>query len=303
MKYVDTNLARRLEAAEDVPQMEIARVLQRTHPEVGADILEIAGGHAVFAGLNSPVGRAIGLGFDGAVTATQLDEVEAFYNKHNAPSQVDITPVTHGSLLELLKTRGYVLAELNNVMARKLEPRERFEESVPGVEFRACAPEETQLWTHTMLRGFFPENQIPEGWDKLLAPMAQVPHSLAMLVWCMENPHPFDKLRAGSVSPPGYVSGQVPPGETRVGQPQPVACCGGLISRQHGMIALGGTSTLPEYRGRGIQTAAIGQRLNRAIAEGCDLAVVVTLGNTTSQRNAERMGFTPAYSKATVVKK
>ena len=100
MKYVDTNLARRMEAAEDVPQMEIARVLQRTHPEVGADILEIAGGHAVFAGLNSPVGRAIGLGFDGAVTAAQLDEVEAFYKQHNAPSQVDITPVTHGSLLE-----------------------------------------------------------------------------------------------------------------------------------------------------------------------------------------------------------
>ena len=39
MKYVDTKLARRMEAAEDVPQVEIARVLQRTHPEVGADIL------------------------------------------------------------------------------------------------------------------------------------------------------------------------------------------------------------------------------------------------------------------------
>jgi GNAT superfamily N-acetyltransferase len=270
MKYVDTKLARRLEAAEDVPQLEIARVLQRTHPEVGADMLEIAGGHAVFAGLNSPVGRAIGLGFDGFVTSTQLDEVEAFYKKHNAPSQVDITPVTHGSLLELLKTRGYALAELNNVMARKLEPGERFEENVSGVEFRACAPEETQLWTHTMLRGFFPEDQIPEGWDKLLAPMAQVPNSLAMLVWA---------------------------------DGQPVACCGGLISRQHGMIALGGTSTLAEYRGRGIQTAAMGRRLHRAIAEGCELAVVVTLGNTTSQRNAERMGFTLAYSKATVVKK
>jgi hypothetical protein len=270
MKYVDTNLARRLEAAEDVPQVEIARVLQRTHPEVGADILEIAGGHAVFAGLNSPVGRAIGLGFDGAVTATQLDEVEAFYKKHDAPSPVDITPATHGSLLELLKTRGYVLAELNNVMARKLEPRERLEESVPGVEFRACAPEETQLWTDTMLRGFFPEDQIPEGWDKLLAPMAEAPNSLATLVWA---------------------------------DGRPVACCGGLISHEHRMIALGGTSTLAQHRGRGIQTAAIGRRLNRAIAEGCDLAVVVTLGNTTSQRNAERMGFTLAYSKATVVKK
>jgi acetyltransferase (GNAT) family protein len=291
MKYVDTNLARRMEAAEDVPQVEIARVLQRTHPEVGADILEIAGGHAVFAGLNSPVGRAIGLGLNGAVTAAQLDEVEAFYRQHSAPSQVDITPVTHGSLLELLKTRGYVLAELNNVMARKLEPRERFEESAPGVEFRACAPEQVPLWTNTMLRGFFPEEQIPEGWDKLLAPMAQAPNSLAAVVWAGENPHPVPQEPRGTRV-----------GQPQVGQPQPVACCGGLISLEHRMVMLGGTSTLPEYRGRGIQTAAIGRRLNRAITEGCDLAVVVTLGNTTSQRNAERMGFTLAYSKATVVK-
>ena len=69
------------------------------------------------------------------------------------------------------------------------------------------------------------------------------------------------------------------------------------------MMALAGTSVHPQYRGCRIQTAAIGRRLNRAIAEGCDLAVVVTLGNTTSQRNAERMGFSLAYSKATVVKR
>jgi GNAT superfamily N-acetyltransferase len=269
MKFVDMKLARRMEAAEDVPQLEIARVLQRSHPEIGADILEIAGGHAAFAGLNSPVGRAIGLGMDGPVTAEQLDKVEEFYKSHNAPSQVDLTPVTHGSLLELLKTRGYVMTELNNVMARKLEAHERFGEDVPGVEFRTCAASETQLWTQTMLRGFFPEGQIPEGWDKLLAPMAEVSNSLATLVWT-DN--------------------------------KPVAGCGGLISPEHRIIALGGTSTLPEFRGRGIQTAAIGRRLNRAIAEGCDLAVIVTLGNTTSMRNAERLGFTLAYSKATVVK-
>jgi ATP-dependent DNA helicase RecG len=33
------------------------------------------------------------------------------------------------------------------------------------------------------------------------------------------KPHPFDKLRAGSISPPRSASGQAPPGETRVGQP------------------------------------------------------------------------------------
>ena len=37
------------------------------------------------------------------------------------------------------------------------------------------------------------------------------------------------------------------------------------------------------------------------VRAGCDLAVVVTRGGTTSQRNVERLGFTLAYSKATLV--
>jgi GNAT superfamily N-acetyltransferase len=268
MQFLDIATARRLEAAEEVPQMEIARILQRTHPEIGADVLAIAGGHAIFAGLNSPIGRATGLGFDGPVTAAQLDEIEAFYARHRAPAQVDITPLTDSSLLELVKTRGYTIYELNNVMARRLAPQDRFEENVPGIEFRDCTPADTQLWADTMLRGFFPDGA-PEGWHDFVSPMAKVPHSLSMIAWADDRP---------------------------------VAAVGGLISPEHRMVALGGTSTLPEFRGRRIQTAAIGRRLNRALRQGCDLAVVITQGSTTSQRNAERLGFTVAYSKATVGK-
>ncbi len=268
MQFLDIPTARRLEAAEEVPQMEIARVLARTQPEIGAEILTIAGGHAIFAGLNSPIGRATGLGFDGPVTAAQLDQVEAFYVRHHAPAQVDITPLTDASLLELVKTRGYTIYELNNVMARRLSAGEHLEEHVQGIEFRDCTPDQTRLWGETMLRGFFPDGP-PEGWLELVCPMAEVPHSLAMIAWDGDRP---------------------------------VAAVGGLISPEHRMVALGGTSTLPEYRGRRIQTAAIGRRLNRAMRQGCDLAVIVTQGNTTSQRNAERLGFTVAYSKATVGK-
>jgi ribosomal protein S9 len=35
---------------------------------------------------------------------------------------------------------------------------------------------------------------------------------------------------------------------------------------------------------------------------GCEFAVIVTQGGTTSQRNAERLGFAVAYSKATLVR-
>jgi ribosomal protein S9 len=39
-----------------------------------------------------------------------------------------------------------------------------------------------------------------------------------------------------------------------------------------------------------------------AADQHCDLAVTVTRGGTTSQRNAERLGFRLAYSKATLLK-
>ncbi len=276
MKFVDTKMARRLEAAEDLPQVAIAQQLQLTNPVIGAEVLDVAGGHATFTGKTSVVGRAVGLGLCGPVSAAELDQVEAFYKRHEIPAQVDVTPVTDGSLIELLKARDYVIVELNNVLARELKPDERFDEDAPGFEFRAFSLDQAELWTQTMLRGFFPDGGVPENLDKVLAPMATAPRSLATLVW-----------REGECGKPGA---------------QPVACCGGFLSSEYRIIALGGTSTQAEFRGRGIQTAAIGRRLNMAIRKGYDLAVIVTQGNTTSMRNAERMGFTVAYSKATVMK-
>ena len=68
------------------------------------------------------------------------------------------------------------------------------------------------------------------------------------------------------------------------------------------MFALFGAGTLPDFRARGIQTALLGLRMKLAAQAGCELAVIVTQGGTTSQRNAERLGFRVAYSKATLVK-
>ncbi|HEU5453204.1 MAG TPA: GNAT family N-acetyltransferase, partial [Terriglobales bacterium] len=164
--------------------------------------------------------------------------------------------------------RRYAMTELNNVMARRLTPADRFAGEVEGVEFRSCPPDDAMLWTRTMLAGFFAESQVPAGWEDLIFPMALLPHSLAMIAW------------AGG---------------------EPVGAFAGMICPQWRLLMLAGTSTLPAWRGRGIQTAAIARRLQQGIDAGCDLAVVVTRAGTTSQRNAERMGFTLAYTKATLV--
>ena len=126
MQFVDKALARRFESCEEMPQVLYARVFQKTRPQIGAVEQEICGGHMVFAGLGSPIGRATGVGLDRPFTAQDLDQVEEFYRSCGAPAQVDLCPLHDSSVFEMFKERGYGIAELNNVLYRRLEAKEEF---------------------------------------------------------------------------------------------------------------------------------------------------------------------------------
>src|SRR5262244_3693671 len=113
MDFVDKALARRLESAEEVPQVRYAEIFQKLHPKIGAAVEPVCGGHMIFAGVGSPIGRVTGAGFDEPVLVGDLDRIEEFYRAKGAPSQVDVCPLTDPSLFELLKERNYTLFELN----------------------------------------------------------------------------------------------------------------------------------------------------------------------------------------------
>ena len=65
---------------------------------------------------------------------------------------------------------------------------------------------------------------------------------------------------------------------------------------------LGGASTRPAFRKRGVQTALLRARLAAARKAGCDLAVSMTEPGSDSQRNLAQVGFRLAYTKANMVK-
>ena len=71
-------LARRLESAEEMPQVHYAHLYQKLKPEIGAAVEPICGGHMIFAGLNSPIGRTVGMGFDGSASAERGVVAPAF---------------------------------------------------------------------------------------------------------------------------------------------------------------------------------------------------------------------------------
>jgi len=223
----------------------------------------------IFAGLGSPVGRATGLGLDPPLTAEDLDRVEQFYRRHQAPSQVDLCPLHDPPVFEMFRQRDYRIAELNNVLYRRLDPNESFSPPPAGCEVRRALPEEADAASAVVEHAFFPDGA-PEMYRGLIAPLYQMEGALAFVA---------------------SVEGKI------------VACGTGLVILEHRMFALGGAGTLSEFRGRGLQTALLRVRMAAAAASGCEYAAVVTQGGSTSQRNAERLGFRVAYSKVTVIKK
>jgi len=269
MQFVDKALARRLEAVEEMPQVFYARVFQQTRPEIGAAEEEICGGHMVFAGLGSPIGRATGVGLDRPFTAEDLDRVEAFYRARQAPAQVDLCPLHEATVFEMFKERGYAIAELNNVLYRWLEAEEEFPAEPDRCEIRRGLPEEAEEAGKIVEQAFFPEGA-PEPYRGLLAPLYQMKGGLTFVA------------RVDS---------------------QMVACGAGLVIPQHRVFGLFGAGTLTEFRGRGLQTALLRARMKAAAEAGCEYAVVVTQGGSVSQRNCERLGFRVAYGKVTVIRK
>jgi hypothetical protein len=106
MQFVDKAFARRLESVEEMPRVLYARTFQKMRPEIGAAEEKMCGGHMIFAGLGSPIGRATGMGLDRPFTAEDLNRVEQFYRAHNAPSQVDLCPLHEPAVFELFRNAG-----------------------------------------------------------------------------------------------------------------------------------------------------------------------------------------------------
>jgi len=268
MQFIDKAFARRLESCEEMPQVFYARIFQKSRPEIGAAEEEICGGHMVFAGLGSPIGRLSGAGLAQPITSEELNRVEAFYRAHEAPSQVDLCPLHGPETFEMFKQRGYAIAELNNVLYRKLDSDEPPPVPPRGCEIRRSSPDEAEVTGAIVEKAFFPEGT-PEPYRGLISPLYQMENALAFVA-CVDG--------------------------------EPVACGTGLAILEHKVFALCGAGTLEEYRGRGLQTALLRARMNAAAHSGCEYAAVVTNGGSISQRNAERLGFRVAYSKVTVIK-
>ncbi len=71
----------------------------------------------------------------------------------------------------------------------------------------------------------------------------------------------------------------------------------GCMDVQGEIAGFYGSATAPAFRGRGLQSALIGDRVARAVERGARFGRVTTRPGTTSEQNFRRSGFVPLYTR------
>jgi GNAT superfamily N-acetyltransferase len=257
MIFADLALARRLEAAEAANARGCSGV-------DGSAVLEMAGGLVVFAGPDSPLTQAVGIGLHGPVSGAQLHAIESFLDSRGARVSLDVCPLADPTLLDALAGGGYRATEFNNVLVKPLAGAE----IVFTPRVRRAVAGERDLWSHTVGRGFFEQAELTTAEMDVGRAIFAMPEALCFLA-SEDNSQP---------------------------------AAGAAAAIRDGLAILFADGTVEAYRRRGLQRELIAARLNEALARGCDMATASAAPGSGSQRNYERMGFTVAYTKVTLVR-
>jgi len=257
-------LAHRIELADARSAVVCAEILPRRWPDCVTAFEQIAGGHAVYCGRNSPLTQAVALALDGPTTQEDFDRLENFYRQRHEPVRVETCPLADPAFIAEFGKRGYRVTEFTNVMAQALGGSgcEVGPAPADGMTIQKIGVEEADPWAVTVSDGF-----------------ADHPPSLPEIVKTMKT----FALSPGVECYLARVDGQV--------------AGGGALSLRDGVAILFGASTLPAFRGRGVQTALLRTRVARAADAGSELAACLAQPGSTSQRNMVRQGFQTLYTR------
>ena len=259
--FCDIALSRRLERAEGHACLRFAEAGRRLIPGSRSEWIECAGGYAVFDGVDSPVTQCFGLGIFEELTAAALDRVEQFFFERGAASDLEISPHAGVAAVDLVCSRGYRPIEISSVMFRQVEqPPPR---AASNIRVRVIGPDEHAVWNDVGARG-----------------------------WCHEHP----ELRQ-FFEHSGIISAAREDGLCFLAEFEGTPGAAGALSVHDGVALFAGSATVPELRRRGLQGALLEERMRYAFNHGCDIAMMVAMAGSDSQRNAERKGFRIAYTR------
>ena len=228
---------------------------------------EIAAGTMCFGGVGSWTTQAMGMGMNAPVSPGEIDRLVAYYESRGVEPKVELCPFAHESLVRGLADRGFVIRDFENVLVLDLSAW-----SAPplpdGVQVRLVDPaDEREVATYQSITraGFAPAE--PDLFARLERRMIGLSGVRSYVARVAGEPA---AAGAGEVSPP----------------------CGALF----------GLTTLEAFRRRGCQRALMIARLRAAQDAGCRYASIHSRPDVATGRNALRLGFQVAFTKAIVAR-
>lgn len=267
--HADRELAARLEALAAAEMRRFVATARALDSGCDAGTLDVAGGVAGYLAAHSPVNGAVGLGFSGAVTSADIEAVERFFEERNSPGVASVCPLADPSLTRTLSSRGWVVDGFENVLVRRFADADAFAAAAEGVEIvEATTEEERQTWALVAATGF--SDPLPPLAEQL---------DLAVVVASRPQARLFLAMVDGNAAGTGE------------------------LMIDDGVAWLSADTTLPLFRGRGVQQSLQRHRLRIGAEAGCDIAVSEASPGSVSQRNQERAGFRIAYTRVDLVRR
>ena len=247
-----------------------AEVLANQDPSWGSESFSLAGGRAVLCGAGMYVNHAIAVGLDGELSEANWRTFEERCEAVGVLPTFEVSPATAGGVRAQLASRGYEVDAARAALLCGLDRVESLPDPNPAFVIEPANGDLLPLWQATSTA----------GWGHHASAARKASDAFA---------------RAAAV-----VDGDNLVVARDVQDRRPVGCASMTVN---GRIAtLGGMSTLPGERRRGVQAALIVHRLRKAVELGCEIATSSTEPDSNSERNLVRLGFERRFLVETYVR-
>jgi len=257
----------------DIARLEEARVA-RGVSEIADDSRPFAGGTMNRASPGSWPNAAYGAGFNGPVEPGEVRTLVDYYTSRGIEPRVELAPFADPSLVRHLAAEGFVVKIFENVFYRPLAHEERFttpHQPPAGLTIRRINPDDAALvdeYARIAISGFMPDGVTPP--DDLVEAARRVARH----------------ARTTAVS--AFLGGRM--------------VAAGAVEVAGDIAALFGVSVIPEARRMGVQQAMLAWRLRYAAENNARFATIGARPGIATERNARRMGFQVAYTKAILIR-
>jgi len=268
----------------DIATLEESRLCNALEV-VATESRRLAGGLLTRGEPGTWINTTSGLGMNTAVQSADIEELIRWFEEKGIEPRAEICPFAHPSTWSELGKQGFIIRSFENVFVADLvkgavrEPPQPLGEGITLFQVDRYDASQVRAYAEAICAGFSHPNPPPKADIDLWMRVVREDNLLAF----------------GAISQGQIVGG----GCAEIAR---LPLRNGASEISHTMAILFGLSVLPEWRKRGIQQALIAQRLKLARHQGAQLATISAQPGVATERNARRLGFEVAYTKAIVVR-